>query len=242
MWNNEVMAMLCNECKNNLGSWVRNQLSAAQAGRIEQHIASCKDCAIAAHNEQAVFDALHSSQAVPAPSSGFEERVLGAATGRSGRAGNGVHGRGWSTPVAGGAIAAALVVGIALGFGWKSGPESGTDVANSGAEQTVSDESVVAEPVARNVRLAFSSREALEGVTLTVELPPHVEVSNYPGHQRLSWRVDLDKGDNVVNLPLNIMFPGEGELVARLDDGERTQTFRTNLGGAVVSENPEPSS
>ncbi len=234
--------MLCNECKNNLRSWVRDELSAAQASRIEQHIALCKDCAIAAHNEQAIFDSLHDSQAVPAPSTGFEERVLGAATGKDGRARTGSHGYGWSTPVAGGAIAAALVVGIALGFGWKSDSGPGEDLALSGAEQAGGNQSLIAEPVARNVRLAFSSREALEGVTLTVELPPHVEVSSYPGHQRLSWKVDLDKGENVVNLPLNILFSGEGELVAHLDDGRRTKTFRTSLDGAAADGSPEPSS
>ncbi|MDL0432479.1 zf-HC2 domain-containing protein [Marinobacter sp. TBZ242] len=234
--------MMCNECKNNLRSWVRNELSAAQASRMEQHIARCKDCSIAAYNEQAIFDSLHESQSVPAPSPGFEERVLGAATGRDARARAGSHSSGWSTPMAGGAIAAALVVGIALGFGWNSGPGGEADLALSPAEQAATEATLVAEPVARNVRLAFSATEALEGVTLTVELPPHVEVSDYPGHQRLSWKVDLDKGENVVNLPLNILFSGEGELVAHLDDGRRKKTFRTNLTGMGVNANPEPSS
>lgn len=233
--------MSCNECKDNLRSWVRGELSAAQASRMEEHIALCKGCAIAAHNEQAIFDSLHDSQAVPAPSTGFEKRVLGAATGKDGRA-RGSHGYGWSTPVAGGAVAAALVVGIALGFGWKSDTRPGEDLALSGEQQADGNTSLVAEPVARNVRLAFSSQEALEGVTLTVELPPHVEVSSYPGHQRLSWKVDLDKGENVVNLPLNILFSGEGELVAHLDDGRRTKTFRTSLNDAAVDGSPEPSS
>lgn len=234
--------MLCNECKYNLRSWVRGELSAEQTSRIEQHIAVCNACSISAHNEKAILVSLHDSQAVPAPSFGFDERVLAAATGKGGQSRNAASGHGWSTPMAGGAIAAALVVGIALGFGWKSGPESGTDLANSGMEQADSDKSMVTGPVARNVRLAFSSTEALSGVTLTVELPPHVEVSSYPGHQRLSWKVDLDKGENVVNLPLNILFAGEGELVAHLDDGRRTKTFRTRLDGAGVNGNPEPSS
>lgn len=234
--------MSCNECKNNLRSWARNDISATQASRIEQHIAVCKGCAIAAYNERAIFDSLHDSQAVPAPSPGFEERVLGAATGKDEVARKRSHGHGWSTPVAGGAVAAALVIGIALGFGWKSAPGPDSELAHVGAEQLAGDNTLVAEPVARNVRLAFSSREALEGVTLTVELPPHVEVASYPGHQKLSWKVDLDRGENVVNLPLNILFPGEGELVARLDDGQRTKTFRTRLDGESGNDKQEPAS
>lgn len=242
MWKNEVMDMLCNECKNNLRAWFRGELSAAQARRVEQHIAMCNGCSIAAHNEKAILESLHDSQAVPAPSYGFEARVMGAATGESGQLRKGSSGHVWSTPVAGGAIAAALVLGIALGFGWQSGTDSGVDLVFSDAEQAAISKTEVAEPVARNVRLAFSSQELLEGVILTVELPPHAEVSSYPGHQRLSWKVDLDKGENVVNLPLNILFAGEGDLVAHLDDGRRTKTFRTSLDSVGVNGNPEPSS
>ena len=235
------MEMLCIECKDNLPSWIRGELSAAQASRIEQHIAVCKSCSIAAHNEKAILASLRASQAVPAPSYGFEERMLAVATDQSGRSPGRVSPHGWSTSMAGGAIAAALVVGIALGFGWNSDREPETDLA-TGVPQTGGEHSLVAEPVARNVRLAFSSREALDGVTLTVELPPHVEVASYPGHQKLSWKVDLDKGENVVNLPLNILFSGEGDLVAHLDDGRRTKTFRTSLDRAEGKAGQEPSS
>lgn len=233
--------MLCNECKIKLRSWVKGELSAAQVSRVEQHIAVCEDCSTAAHNEQAIVDSLRASQAVPAPSHGFEARVLETATGKGRRTQSGSSGHGWSIPVTGGAIAAALVVGIALGFGWKSEPEPETNLALAGSEQTGSDTAMAATPVARNVRLAFSANEALEGVTLTVELPPHVEVARYPGHQRLSWKVDLDKGENVVSLPLNILFSGEGELVAHLDDGRRKKTFRASLDGPAGNGNQEPS-
>ena len=56
------------------------------------------------------------------------------------------------------------------------------------------------------------------------------------------WKVDLDKGENVVNLPLNILFSGEGDLVAHLDDGRRTKTFRTSLDRAEGKAAQEPSS
>ena len=69
-----------------------------------------------------------------------------------------------------------------------------------------------------------------------------MEVASYPGHQKLSWKVDLDKGENVVNLPLNILFSGEGDLVAHLDDGRRTKTFRTSLDRAEGKAAQEPSS
>jgi hypothetical protein len=130
-----------------------------------------------------------------------------------------------------------LVLGITLGIGLQP-PESADKVAPSLAGKNAGQ----ASPVARNLRLAFSSARALEDVTFTLELPPHIEMSRYPGHQQLSWKVDLEKGENIVNLPLNVLFAGQGDLVARIDDGERTQTFRADLSKAVQPDKQEPSS
>jgi hypothetical protein len=138
-----------------------------------------------------------------------------------------------SLPVVGGAVAAALALGIAVGIGLQ--PETTQFTASEAASGTTSETTNVMagnEPVqshSRTVRFAFNAAEPLENVTLTVELPAHVEMADYPGHQKLSWNVSLDQGENIVKLPLNILFPGEGELVARLDDGEREKTFRTRL-------------
>lgn len=217
--------MLCSQCRGKLLPWLKKELPEASALQVEQHLAVCPDCATAADNERAVLEALRDRQRIPASSPGFQARVLSAATGKkaSGRHGGG-RARAWSTPAFGGAVAAALVLGIALGFGLQPGGSEDRSAPSLAGE----DIDLIA-PEPRNVRLAFSSSQALEGVTLTLELPPHVEMASYPGHQQLSWKVDLDKGENVVNLPLNVLFDGQGELVARINDGERTQTFRANL-------------
>lgn len=228
--------MSCAECRSNLLPWLKNELTEARAEKLEQHLVVCKNCAMAADSERLVLGALRNSQSIPSPSSGFESRVLGAATGKSDAPRQPQVRRSWSTPVFGGAIAAALVLGLALGIGLQS--ERPID---SGSEVAAPEEPGV-QPVPRNVRLAFSSSEALEDVTLTLELPPHVEMSRYPGHQQLSWKVDLDKGENVVNLPLNILFPGQGDLVAHIDDGRRRKTFRTSLDGPGQAVGSEPSS
>lgn len=89
-------------------------------------------------------------------------------------------------------------------------------------------------PEVRQVRLAFSSAEPLENVRLTLELPDNVELEPFPGRHSLSWHVDLDAGDNVLTLPLRVLYPAEAELVARLDDGNRQKTFRTSIPGELV--------
>ena len=121
--------MMCDECKNNLGSWAKAELSAAQANRLEQHLAECESCSVAAHNELAIVTAMRESQEIPASSPGFEKQVLDVAIGRERRSRKSLTDYGWSAPWVGGAIAAALVLGIALGFGWRSGQEPADELA-----------------------------------------------------------------------------------------------------------------
>lgn len=237
--------MSCRECQANLVPYIMNELTAEQGSRVEEHVAECHRCAARLARETTLKAALVAGQRIPEPSPGFEARVLAAA--RIEGAGGGSQ-RAWSTPVVGGAIAAALALGIALGVGLKSG--SGTDdggvpIADTGGEsQSVATRADVPQPAVEDsgetvlvnqdaaiqtVRLAFSSREALNNVTLTLELPPNVELATYPGHQQLSWKVDLQAGENVLALPLKVLFPGAGELVAHLDDGHRQKTFRASI-------------
>lgn len=90
------------------------------------------------------------------------------------------------------------------------------------------------EPEVQQVRLAFSSDEPLENVRLTLELPDNVELEPFPGRHLLSWHIDLSAGDNVLTLPLRVLYPAEAELVARLDDGNRQKTFRAPIPGELV--------
>lgn len=92
------------------------------------------------------------------------------------------------------------------------------------------------EPVEQTVKLAFRSGQALDNVTLTLELPPNVELSPWPGRQELSWQISLDAGENVVSLPLKVLFPGRGELVARLNTGEQQKSFRVEIPGTIENQ------
>ena len=88
--------MMCDECKNNLGSWAKAELSAAQANRLEQHLAECESCSVAAHNELAIVTAMRESQEIPPSSPGFEKQVLDVAIGRERRSRKSLTDYGWS--------------------------------------------------------------------------------------------------------------------------------------------------
>ncbi|AZT82731.1 zf-HC2 domain-containing protein [Marinobacter sp. NP-4(2019)] len=235
--------MSCRECRELMVPYLLNELSAEQAAFVEQHVADCAHCATRLTNEKVLQSTFTDRYAIPDPSPDFETRVLAAA--RSSASGKSGH-RGWSTPMVGGAIAAAMALGIALGVGLKTGSEqSQPAIATNPAETDdalVSSSPAVNEPVIQTVRLAFSSGQPLEDVTLTLELPANVELATFPGRQQLSWKVDLEQGENVLALPLRVLFPGAGDLVAHIDDGQRQKTFRAAIPGQTKADNTEPAS
>ncbi|MYL28034.1 MULTISPECIES: anti-sigma factor family protein [Halomonadaceae] len=202
--------MDCEQLIPHIEDYCDGRLDEADRRAVAAHLAECRDCARKVKAEQRWRELLRESP-VSEPGSGFETRILEA-----------VHGGGdarrrWSTPVAGAAMAACLVVGLFLGTwfiprGGDSGPETVVGPVSENNVQTM--------------RLAFDSGEALENVNLTIELPPHAELASFPGERRISWEVDLDKGENLLALPVRTLFPGEGELVARIRHGDRERVFR----------------
>lgn len=230
--------MSCRECRELIAPLIMNELSAEQAAVVEQHAAECVHCAAILAGERELQSALADRFSIPDPSPDFETRVMAAArSDDSARAG-------WSTPIVGGAIAAALALGIALGVGLKPGDDpSRVDMAaDTATAEQAAPEPAVYEPVVQTVRLAFSSGKPLQDVTLTLELPANVELARFPGRHQLSWQVDLEQGENVLALPLRVLFPGAGDLVAHIDDGQRQKTFRAVIPGQVEAEKMEPAS
>ncbi|MET4027944.1 anti-sigma factor RsiW [Marinobacter sp. MBR-99] len=208
--------MSCRQIRSQLPEYVRDQLPADESQAVLVHLEDCVLCQQHEAFERSLMSELASRCRLPEPSPGFERRVFGQlpASGSNRK----VH-VAW-----GGAVAAALVLGLMLGQGGGTpAPEAEVAAMDLTDDAAASSEVV---PVNRTVRLAFNAGEALDDVTLTLDLPPHVELSGLPGQHRVSWQVSLVQGDNVLELPLTILFPGAGELIAELDANGRQKVFR----------------
>lgn len=225
--------MQCHELTEHIDDWCDERLDAAQAEACARHLDHCADCRLRLQAEQRCREVM-ASMPVPEPDEAFEQRMLAGATG-------GRNSRSWSSPMVGTAMAACLAVGLMVGQWMGAGDPSqqGAGPDNRVAQEEVASEWGLDEPVApvadetvETVRLAFSAGEPMKDVTLTLEMPAHMELASFPGERTVSWQVNLEKGQNLLSLPVRNLFPGQGELVAHLDDGERRKTFRTPVGNA----------
>lgn len=209
--------MSCRKIRSQLPDYVRMLLPEVQSREVQVHLEACSDCRRNCRIESALMAEMADRYEVEPPGADFETRVFHHLPASGGR---GVH------VVWGGAVAAALALGLFLGQVnlWEH-PEP------PASERGVAVSEPVLAPVERTVRLAFTAGEALDDVTLTLSLPPHVELTGLPGQHQVRWQVSLEQGDNVLSLPLRILFPGTGELVAELDAEGRQKVFRAPIPG-----------
>ncbi|MBW0148329.1 anti-sigma factor family protein [Marinobacter arenosus] len=219
---NEVNAMNCIEFRKEVDALAAGEVTSATEAAMRGHAKSCDACAVALATATYIAQQVAADRA-PEPDDDFEARILGRAMATDDSPAR----RRWTTPVWSGAVAAALVVGVFLGAQFTQPRQPGMELAGTTETAAIKP---AAESAQKTVRLAFTSTEALEDVTLTLELPPNMELTPFPGRHRVSWKVDLKPGDNLLALPVNILFPGEGTLVAHLGEGTKRKTFRTDIG------------
>ncbi|MBN7768460.1 zf-HC2 domain-containing protein [Marinobacter daepoensis] len=217
------MNMSCQKIRSQLPDYVRSALPEIQSREVQAHLKACPECRRSCRIEATLMTELAERYETEPPGADFETRVFSHLPATGGR---GVH-VAWGT-----AVAAALVLGLFLGQAnrWEHPEQAANESALAVSEPVLA-------PVERTVRLAFTAGEALDDVTLTLSLPPHVELTGLPGQHQVRWQVSLEQGDNVLALPLRILFPGAGELVAELDAEGRQKVFRAPIPGYPGADN-----
>jgi hypothetical protein len=81
----------------------------------------------------------------------------------------------------------------------------------------------VGEP--RTINLVFGTREPVEDVEFTVDLPAGIELATHPGERRVVGRAQLAGGDNALPLTLVARSGRGGQLAARLAHRDDRKVF-----------------
>lgn len=172
---------------------------------LAEHLRGCGACMVA-RGAMVTLQQRLAAMPLPLPVAGFADRVLARAHAVSPV----------QRPVSrarpawiGGALAASLVMVIGLWFSRETLPEV-MAIAN--------------EPL----RLVFRSEDALQGVTIEIELPEGVELAGYPGQRQLVWTSDIQAGPNLLELPVEVRGDG-GVLTATLNHGAERRQFSVRV-------------
>jgi len=127
----------------------------------------------------------------------------------------------WLVTGFGSALAAGLVLWMIGGFFLTTPDLPLADPTIPGITMTLE------EP--RTINLVFASAEPLDAATLTVQLPPGIEMSGFPGQREVTWETSLNAGKNLLPLKLIATSPLGGEVFAILRHDDRGRTFRLRI-------------
>lgn len=213
---------------NQLDAYLDGELPEQARQRITEHVRQCERC----HQTLAEAESLRAQLAalpVEGPTPDFFTQALAIAAKQDRRAPM----NRWVTGV-GGAIAAGVALLVVVGvLGRNPTPELTPQL--QGVTLVLHE--------SRTLNLVFSSAEALESAQLVVELPQGLELDAYPGQERIRWKTSLQAGRNVLPLDLVAVAGNGGEVVAHLEHGDKSKTFRlrvnvTDATSFLIDEKP----
>jgi anti-sigma factor RsiW len=209
--------MTCTELAAKLDDYVDGLIDPAESVTLAAHIGNCADCRQLLEREHNLRRSLkdYGESSMPhADAAFFDQALLQAAQQGTRRQRNR-----WVMTGVGGTIAAGLVLWILGGMFLKT-PQVAAPAIPAIAM-------TLEEP--RTVNLVFSSATSLANATMTVVLPPGVEVQGFAGQQEITWMTSLTEGKNVLPLTLIATSPHGGELMATLRHDGDDKTFRVRL-------------
>ena len=194
--------MQCRQFKSQIDWFLQTLGVGRKFDAMREHARECPACAGELKAEQDLrrcFVALPKPEAPP----GFHERVLSRGIVQGGER----HARSrreWfrhSVPVLA-AVCAAVFLAVWL---WPASPQPAASTS----------EVALSLHQSRQVGFVFHVHHRIQNARIVVNLPEGVEIHGRRA-RRLSWRVDLNRGDNLLKLPLVARAPGNGIVSAEV--------------------------
>jgi len=205
--------MTCEQIQFLLNDYIDDELSAADAEAVSYHCRSCQCCSD--HLKQLrIQRELIQSLPMPPASANFEKRVIESAV-RQGSPALQNQYRSRSLYVA---AAASILVALVLWLGLFN-----DTMVNEKTQYiaTVSDQ-------VRTINVAIDSDKTLEAVNLRVELSDNLELAGFGNKKTIDWTTQLQKGVNVISLPVVGIAQGKGDITTRIRLNGKEKTMRIN--------------
>lgn len=210
--------MACVTVRDQLDEYIDDMLPTADRSAVEAHVADCAACQRLTTRERELRELLlaFGESSVAIPDHRFFTTAIDSAVSEGGRQ----HRNRWlATAVAAGLIALIavwIVNAVRIDTALPAALTQNTVVSLTRGEPQV-------------VNLVFSSPSELTEARLTLHLPEGIELAGFAGQRQVSWLTGVASGRNV--LPLSVVATDvvAGELVARLEHGNKAREFRVQI-------------
>lgn len=203
--------MHCDQFQRNVEPCLDGELDAAITADFERHAVRCTSCAESLERRRQLRSALRSLPVAP-PEDGFLDSVIEdtlVTTHRSER-------WFWSSAGIGGALAASVIAWLVLVL-----------PGDPPLPQTAELETVaISLNVEQTFRVTFNSARELEAATVSLQLPPGVDLVGYEGRDAVTWTTKIAAGANILELPIVVRTGAGGVVQARLEHDGKEKSFR----------------
>jgi hypothetical protein len=81
----------------------------------------------------------------------------------------------------------------------------------------------------RNVDVLIDSERELKGATIRIAASGSIALDGFDDDKRAAWQADVDRGSNLLSLPVVARTAGKGQLVAVIEHQGRTQRVAIEL-------------
>jgi hypothetical protein len=81
----------------------------------------------------------------------------------------------------------------------------------------------------RNIDVLIESDRELQAATIRITLTGGVVLDGFDDQRQIDWQADVERGANVISLPVVARNAGAGRLVAVIEHGGKTRTVTVNL-------------
>lgn len=209
------MNMKCTDIEIHIGDYLGRQLNSQEQLAFEQHVSDCVECSGKLEIDKSLLSGLQDLP-IPEPSSSFQQRVFSEVRRQHKVSHQHNHGYKFTT-----GFATAAVAGLAIWF------VSSVYVLDTQIEQPQMIS--LAMNQTQTVRLVLDSHKDIDQVKLSIDLPDNMQLDGYPGRRVVAWQTNLQKGQNILALPIMAVEQGQGELFAQLSYGDTVKTFSVVL-------------
>lgn len=207
--------MNCDNCIELLDCYLDGELAEGDAASLRTHCESCADCETRLQKKIALRQAL-SAMPYAGPEDGFYDRVLETTVTTTQRS----EMKFWTTAGLGAAVAASIVAWMVLVLP----VEYSRDI-----DAAELDGITIGLNVEKTVRVSFESVQDLESATLTVQLPPGVEIAGYGDRSEISWSTNVTQGVNILALPIIVRSGNGGTVLAQVEHAGKSKSFKFDV-------------
>jgi hypothetical protein len=203
--------MNCKTVIANLDNYLDGYLDDSSQESFQIHLDECQACRTEVFRAKSQIASLKTLP-VPPMDPGFQMRAF-----RQARKKSYAHKMRYPAWIA---VAAVLILFVSIGVDFQN---------NWFADQSQINVVEIEIDNTKDVRLVFNSNESLKNVSFALELPDGIELVGFGNQRKVIWRGDLEKGRNLLVLPVIARNQDGGVLIASIHHADERKQFKLRL-------------